>query len=466
MRKWRLQQAIVRFSNPISYTLDSTPAYARRDYSQPEESIAERGPRDVHRGRAMSGSTTSPPESPAAPTPPSTPSPVVRRKSNSMIVVAVVAVLVIIVAGVAVAYEEHWIGPKSAAACTPTTLQGDGAQIAIPLVSAWAAAYSAQDCNQVNYPGAGSGTGITHFTTASIDFAIADNPLSAAQVTALPSPALTLPVTGSAITIVYNVPGVPGTTHLNFNGSLLEEIWNGSVTNWDSPSIAALNAGVTLPNATITTVDRSGSAGTTYVFTSFLSQESKYWNTSVGQGLSVKFPAAAKQTAQSSNSALLNIVATTSDTIGYSDLTDVLNLDSTTLGYAAIQNPMGNFITPTLADTTSAIADKVATMSSLPTSAQSWFNVSMINAKGTGDYPLATFIYLYVYQATNAGFAPSLQKSQVLVQWLDWVVSATEGQSYASGANLYYPALPTSVLQNDMTGIGTMTYNGASIPSS
>jgi phosphate transport system substrate-binding protein len=415
----------------------------------------------------MSGSSLGPTEPAPTSAPPAAPPPVVRRKSNMGLVIAVVAVLVIVVAGVAVAYEEHWIGAKpKSAVCGPLTLQGDGAQIATPLVTAWATAYNLQTGNQVNYPGAGSGTGITHFTSASIDFAIADNPLSSTEVAALPSPALTLPVTGSAITIVYNLgPGIPVTTHLNLNGPLLALIWNGTITNWDNQSIGAINPGLTLPNATITTVDRSGSAGTTYVFTSFLSQESTYWNHTVGQGLSVKFPAAAKQTAQSSNSALLNIVATTADTISYSDLTDVKNLNSTTLGYAAIENPSNNFVVPTLADTASAIADKVASLASLPTSSQSWYNVSMINAKGSGDYPLATFIYLYAYQATDKGFASSLVKSQVLVQWLNWVVSATEGQSYASGANLYYPGLPTSVLQTDVTGIGTMTYNGASIPS-
>jgi phosphate transport system substrate-binding protein len=272
-------------------------------------------------------------------------------------------------------------------------------------------------------------------------------------------------VTGSSIVIVYYLPSLPITTHLNLTGAVLAEIWNGTITNWDNSSIATLNPGVTLPNATITTVDRSGSAGTTYVFTSFLSQESTYWNHTVGQGLSVKFPSAAKQTAESSNSALLSIVNSTADTIGYSDLTDVTNLNSKTLTTAAIENPMGKFIVPTLADTTSAIADKVTALGKLPASTQSWYNVSMINANGVGDYPLATFIYLYVYQAADKGFSATLEKAEVIVQWLDWVVSSTEGQSYAAGANLYYPALPNTVLQTDVAGIATMTYNGASIPS-
>ena len=416
----------------------------------------------------MSGSTVAPADG-SRTAAPSNPPPVVRRKSNMMLIVAVVVVLVIVVGGVGLAYEEHWIGAKAkSAVCGPLTLQGDGAQIATPLVLAWAASYASQTGNQVNYPGAGSGTGITHFTSASIDFAIADNPLSSSEAALLPSPALTLPITGSAITIVYNLgSALPISTHLNLTGAVLADIWNGTITNWDNATIGSLNPGVTLPNATITTVDRSGSAGTTYVFTSYLSQESSDWNHTVGQGLSVKFPTGAKQTAQSSNSALLSIVSSTQYTISYSDLTDVINLDSQSIGYAAIENPSGKFIAPTLADTTSAIADKVAALSSLPSASAgpSWYNLSMINAKGVGDYPLATFVYLYVYQATDKGFAPTLVKSEVLVQWLSWVVSPTEGQTYASGANLYYPALPNSVLQNDVTGIGTMTYNGASIPS-
>jgi phosphate transport system substrate-binding protein len=414
----------------------------------------------------MSGASTAPPDAPANAPPPTDSPPVVRRKSNVGVIVAIVAVLVIVIAGVAVAYEQHWIGPKpKSGTCGPVTLQANGAQIAGPLVVTWNAAYFSQTGNGVNYGDAGSGTGITDFTTASIDFAIADNPLSSAEVAKLPAAALTLPVTGSAITIVYNVPGVPLTTHLNLTGNLLAQIWLGNITNWDNGSIAALNPGVTLPNATIYTVDRAGSAGTTYVFSTFLSAENTYWNQTVVPGLSVSFPTAPKQTAQSSNSALLNIVATTPYTISYSDLTDVKDLNSTALGYAAIENPSGKFIVPTLADTTSAIADRVAAMSALPSASGDWYSVSMINANGVGDYPLATFVYLYVYQATDKGFAPTLEKSEVLVQWLQWVVSTSEGQSYASGANLYYPSLPTSVLQNDVAGISTMTYNGASIPS-
>jgi len=390
---------------------------------------------------------------------------IVKRRSSSLGIVVVLVVVVIVAGGLGLAYAEHWIGPKpSSGGCGPITLQGDGAQIATPLVLTWASAYASQTNNQVNYPGAGSGTGITHFTSVSIDFGLSDSPLSAAQTTALPSPALTLPVTGSAITIVYDLANLPTTTHLNLTGPILAEIWLGSITNWNDPAIQAINPGVSFPNATIKTVDRAGSAGTTYVFTDFLSQDSPTWASLVGKGLSVRFPTNVSQTAQSSNSALLSVVNSTANTIGYSDLTDVLTLNTHTLGYAAIENPAHTFVVPTLANTASALADKAST-THIPASSANWYNVSMVNANGTGDYPLATFIYMYVYQATQHGFGPGLVKSEVLVQWITWVISATEGQSYVSGHNLYYAGLPPSILANDATGVGTMNYNGASIPS-
>jgi hypothetical protein len=71
---------------------------------------------------------------------------------------------------------------------------------------------------------------------------------------------------------------------------------------------------------------------------------------------------------------------------------------------------------------------------------------------------------LYVYQATNKGYMPSLSRAEVLVQWIDWVL--TTGQTVASSPNLYFAALPASILSIDVAGVSTMTYNGAPVTSS
>jgi phosphate ABC transporter phosphate-binding protein len=334
-------------------------------------------------------------------------------------------------------------------------------------MAAWTAAsssgsYPSQTSNQVNYPASGSGTGLTHFTSSSIDFAVTDDPLTPAERTDMPGQALTLPFVGGALTIIYNLPGTTG--HLNLTGALLAEIYLGNITMWDDPAIAAINSGITLPAATITTVHRSDSAGTTYVLSDFLSQSSPYWSSHPGKGISISFPGAPKQTAEKGNSLMISTVTGNPNTIGYSDLTDVLAAASPPQ-YAAIQNPTGHFIVPTLANTISAIDDKVAT-TKIPLSAGDWFNVSMVNANGSTDYPVATFIYMYVYQATDKGFSPTLTKSQVLVQWLHWTLTSGQGLvDESQPTQLYYAPLPASIISVDDAGIQTMTFNGAAIPS-
>jgi hypothetical protein len=85
----------------------------------------------------------------------------------------------------------------------------------------------------------------------------------------------------------------------------------------------------------------------------------------------------------------------------------------------------------------------------------------MVNANGSGDYPLATFAYFFVYQGLDKGYAPSLLKAEVIVAWLKWAV--TTGQSFAAG--LYYTALAATIVSVDQKAIGTLTYGGKAVPA-
>ena len=412
-----------------------------------------------------------------APTEPPAPSTVtVKRRKSWGPLIAVIVVVIIVVAVLAVGYQQKWFGPtssKTATCAAGVVLQGDGAQFVAPLMNAWIYNYSAQTGEQINYPASGSGTAITHFSENPplIDFAVADNPLNASERAAMPGQPLTLPIVGGALTIIYNIPSV--TAHVNLTGAMLTDIYDGTITNWDNASIAAINPHVTFPNQGITAVHRSDPAGTTYVLTDFLSQSSKYWNATVGKGLTVNFAQFknATQTAEKGNSLMLSTVAGLPGSIGYTDLTDTLTY-KTPITYAAIQNPTKNYIVPTVADTLSAIADKVAATSSFPNSTGNWYAVSMVNAPGAQDYPLATFVYAYVYQSANlltppsGQTTPTVQKAEVLVDWLNWVL--TTGQtmtSETSPTQLYYASLPASIISIDNAGIKTMTFDGAAIPA-
>lgn len=68
---------------------------------------------------------------------------------------------------------------------------------------------------------------------------------------------------------VVNIDGIqPG--QLKLDGAALANIYLGKITKWNDPALTALNPGVTLPDAPITTIFRSDGSGTTFNFASYL----------------------------------------------------------------------------------------------------------------------------------------------------------------------------------------------------
>ena len=53
----------------------------------------------------------------------------------------------------------------------------------------------------------------------------------------------------SAQTVIYNLPGLSPGSHVSLDGTVLAEIYTGTITKWDDSRIAALNKGLTLPPA-------------------------------------------------------------------------------------------------------------------------------------------------------------------------------------------------------------------------
>lgn len=419
---------------------------------------------------------TDPPSSsaaePAEPTPsPSasdaaTPSPrIVRRSSGNRTWLILIVVVIVVVAVVGAGYELHWFGgaPKATAvaACpTGNILQGEGAALINPLVSAWAPTYNAASGNTLNYNPAGSGAGVTALTDKQVDFAASDAPLSPAQRNALPSPALTLPVTAGALAIIYNVGGV--SSGLQLSGPVLADIYLGKITLWNDPRIASNNTGITLPPNPIITVHRSDSAGASFVLTSFLAADSNAWATGPGVGESISWPTTPSMSGQSGNTKMLSYVTNTANTIGYTDLSDALATQSASpfVGIAKVLNPAGNYIAPT-AESTATAVEHLAVNTTFPASGGDWGNVTMINSNGVNDYPLTTLIYFFVYQSLSAGYAPTLEKAQDIGQWISWILST--GQGVATQYN--YAPLPSAVISDDQTGLSTLTYSGSSLPA-
>ena len=155
-----------------------------------------------------------------------------------------------------------------------------------------------------------------------------------------------------AAAMTYNLPGFTG--EVRFSPDTIAGIYLGKITNWNDPALAADNPGVTLPNLGITVAHRSDGSGTTMNFTSFLTDTSAAWKSQVGAGLSVNRPVGAGGKGSAGVTAL---VKQNPGAIGYVELSYALQNN---LPVGLVKNAAGNFVKPTLASTTDAVAAAVA----------------------------------------------------------------------------------------------------------
>lgn len=394
---------------------------------------------------------------------PNQPSETIQSKGPSRtgiyIAAAVVVVAIVAVAGL---YAGGYLTPKSTGppkpgACVSFTILGAGSTFAQQLMGQWATNYHT---NTLVYNPVGSGAGITQITAKTIAFGASDAPLNATQQTAAPG-LLTMPETAGAVSVIFHFSGV--TFHLgdslNLTGAVLAKIYLGTVSWWNDTSITSLNPGVTLPMAQIAAFHRSDGSGTSYAFTQFLSADSPTWMTSIGYSTLPKWPQTPLGGGGKGSSGISLDVVQTANSIGYVDLGYAANNQ---ISYAAIQNPSGKNIVPTANNTAAAIADVLGT-TSLPAGTASWSSVSMINAGGTKDYPIATLSYMLFYQKADAnGLILNSGDASSFVNFLNWTINPV-AQAFA-GQLLYVP-LPNGVVTADEASLASMTYNAGAIPA-
>jgi phosphate ABC transporter phosphate-binding protein len=370
--------------------------------------------------------------------------------------IAVIAVVIVVILVVVVGWQAGWFNASksgsSGTGCTlpaAETLNGAGSTLVAPLMIAWSIAYTA---STVNYAAVGSGAGISDITQKTVDFGASDAPLNPSQRAAVPSPGVvTIPESAGAAVPIYNLPGVSAT--LKFTGQVLAAIYLGDITNWNNSALQAINPGVTLPTANIIVVHRSDGSGTTFVWSSFLSDSNATWKNTLGHATTINWPVGI---GSKGNSGVTTTVKGTADAIGYVDINYAL---TNGVAFGAVQNPAGNYVVANVTNIESAIADSNVVF---PSPTGDWFNVSVLNAPGAHDYPLATFTYLFVYTDVGVAYGSSytLTKAENLVDFLSWIVGST-GQSYS--APLYYIPLSSAAVTYDQTTIHSLTYNGQAI---
>jgi phosphate transport system substrate-binding protein len=325
------------------------------------------------------------------------------------------------------------------------TLNGAGSTLAAPIYQQWGSSLKSQGLT-INFNPVGSGAGIADLQAATVQFAGSDPALKPTDTAKMKGAALQFPVAFGAITVSYNLPSVK--SGLKLDGATIANIFLGKIKTWNDPAIKALNPGMTLPSTSITVVHRSDSSGTTKGFTTFLEDYSPTWKSQVGADKDVKWPTG---TGAAKNSGVAAAIKQTQGSIGYVEQAYALQNGFT---YAAVKNSKGQFILPTIANT-SAAATGIAVPKDL--------GISTINATGSGAYPIVSQTFLDVYQDPCKSGGANASTASGLKKFLSYAFGPGQ-QTLGSGASkLPYAPLPPSLAAKDTTQLATMTCNGSPI---
>jgi len=336
-------------------------------------------------------------------------------------------------------------GSDSASASTSrggsVALTGAGATFPYPIYSKWFADYAAKTGVKINYQSIGSGGGIRQLSEQTVDFGASDSPMTDDEMAkAKGGPILHFPTVLGAVALIYNLPELK--QPLKLDGPTLADIYLGTIKKWNDGRIAALNPGTALPNADILVVHRSDGSGTSFIFTDYLSAVSPAWKGGPGKGKEVQWPVGL---GAKGNEGVAGQVRQSVGAIGYAELAYAKQNKITT---ALVKNASGEMVAPTIESATAAAAGAAA---ALP--ANTDYRVSIVNAKGAGAYPIASFTWILVYQDQRDAV-----KGKQLVDFLTWAL--TDGQSEAR--SLDYAPIPATMSQQLVERLKTIKVGAAS----
>jgi phosphate transport system substrate-binding protein len=309
-------------------------------------------------------------------------------------------------------------GIPAAPAPGPQALAETGSTLLFPLLHHWAAAYHQQHAN-VSFTTAatGSGKGIAEASAGTVDIGASDAFLSSGDLVTNPA-MLNIPLAISAQQVNYNVPGLRPATHLKLNGKVLAEMYQGSITSWDDPRIAALNPRVRLPHLRVVPLHRADSAGDTFLFTSYLSTQDSAWDRVTGYGTTVAWPPVPGARAETGNTGMVAGCTATPGCVAYVGIAYLSSALAGGLGYAALRNAPGAYEVPTAQTIGAAVGSFVSTTPVNET-------ISMVDGPAGTGYPIVNYEYAIVSaRQHNAATARDIKA------FLHWAITAGNAPRY------------------------------------
>ena len=309
-------------------------------------------------------------------------------------------------------------------------INGAGATFPNPIYQKWFSEYNKLHPDvRINYQSVGSGAGIRQITNRTVFFGATDGPMTNDQLLAAPGKILHFPTVLGAVVPVYNIPGV--SSDLKFSGTVLANIFLGTITKWNDPAITQLNPGVTLPGTDITVVHRAEGSGTTYIWVDYLSKVSPEFRKRVGVATSVQWPVGV---GGQRNEGVAGLVSQTPGSLGYVELIYALQ---NKISYGQVRNMNGKFVRAS-AESVTAAADAAA--AKMPAD----FRVSITNAPGDAVYPVASFTWLLLFEN-----APDKKQAKTMVEFMKWALA--DGQKYC--VDLGYAPLPKPVVDMELKAL-------------
>jgi phosphate transport system substrate-binding protein len=261
-----------------------------------------------------------------------------RKRSTVSTGIAVVLAVVLLLVGVGVGYAvEKSVGGSSSSGSSSVTLSETGSTLIFPAMNLWGPAFTNYTGGNVHVTtaGTGSGTGISSAEGGLVDIGGTDAYL--APSTAASYNLINVPSAISAQLVFYNLPGL-NSHHLNLNGTILAMIWEGTITNWNNPLIAAANPGVNLPSNPITPLHRSDGSGDTFMFSSLMFMSWSGWTHGFGTTISWISSSPGYQ----GNGGMVSGLQATPYGIAYIGISYLAEAAADGLGYAALGDNLAN----------------------------------------------------------------------------------------------------------------------------
>jgi len=301
-----------------------------------------------------------------------------------------------------------------------TDITGAGATFPYPIYAKWAEAYKAQTGAGMNYQSIGSGGGIKQIQAKTVDFGASDAPLHPEE---LAKSGLTqFPTVIGGVVPVVNLESV-ATGTLKLTGQVLADIYQGKITKWNDARIVADNAGIALPDKTITVVHRADGSGTTFIFTTYLAQVSASWKADVGADKAVKWPAG---TGGKGNEGVASFVQTIKNSIGYVEYAYALQ---NKMNFVQLKNLDGQFVKPNDDSFKAAAANA-------KWDKNNGFYEILTNEPGKASWPITGATFVLIQKSPE-----KIENAKEVLKFFNWAY--TNGDKMA--ADLDYVPLPAKL---------------------